>query len=454
MKQEDSHKEVANNRSGFREVLANKNFFRLWVGQIVASIGDRFYQFAILHVVIILGTEAVDTGVGKESARILFFGMLPTVLFFPWLGQIVDRFSRRDVMIFTDLMRAACVMMMLLVWQLYEDPKLMYFFIALAGLMNGLFIPARQASVPLLVEGRQLIRANALVTVVGIVASLLGALAGVYVAVFGAQSSFIITSLGFLFSGWMLSRIKDPLRLKEKVSLRAQWGHMQEILRSVLGDRIVRFLFFFSGGTQFITGLFFIFVLEYTVDQMDLSWLNHFVEWFKNLAVSFNFKEPTFNVDLLALVFLLCCTGAGLICGVAISGKFYRFAHWEGLPIVMFGLLGGGFIMFSQIETFPLAMLASVVIGCTAALLNIPIDSRLQAHVHDHTHGRVFAAKTAWMHICFLLAMLLNLDGRILEWQGPQTMLLYLGSFCMVACLLIALNYRDTLGKFWEADDD
>ncbi|MEM9444675.1 MAG: MFS transporter [Verrucomicrobiota bacterium] len=444
-------------KTEFLEVLKQRDFFSLWVGQIVASIGDRFYQFAILNVVILMSTtvaaDSVTTGVGKESSRILFFGMLPTVLLFPWLGQIVDRFCRKRVMLITDLVRAVCALTMLVLWVGldFKSPPLMFFLIAVAGLMNGLFIPARQAAVPLLVESNQLVRANALVTVVGIVASLFGAAAGFFVAVFGERSSFMITTAGFLFSAWMISRIKTSMKLREKVSLKAQWSQIGDMIKAVLGDPIVRFLFFFSGGTQFIIGLFFIFVLEYTVGQMELRILEQFAAWYANVVLQMGFKKPEINLDLLALVLLLCSTGVGLISGVVIAGKFYHFSHLEGLPILMFAILGLGFVGFSYVETLSWAIFASMLIGCTSALLNIPIDSRLQAHVQDRTHGRVFAMKTAWMHVCFLLAMVLNLNGQILEWFGAQRMLLTLGLVCVVLGGMMAVIYRKQFSRFWDA---
>ena len=38
--------------ASFRTILGEKNFARLWYGQIISSLGDRFYQFALLSVVL------------------------------------------------------------------------------------------------------------------------------------------------------------------------------------------------------------------------------------------------------------------------------------------------------------------------------------------------------------------------------------------------------------------
>ncbi|MDK3159417.1 hypothetical protein QPK87_22980 [Kamptonema cortianum] len=80
------------NSSGFRSVLAIRDFRNLWIGQIISSIGDRFYQFALLS--IIFGMEA-GARTGPEAARILFFSLLPAVVFGPFLGILCDCFDRK-----------------------------------------------------------------------------------------------------------------------------------------------------------------------------------------------------------------------------------------------------------------------------------------------------------------------------------------------------------------------
>src|SRR5476649_2041470 len=97
----------------FRGILAQPNFARLWYGQIISSMGDRFYQFALLNV--ILGIkQGLDAG--KDGARFTFCAMLPGLLLAPLYGWTVDRFSRRWVMFYADLARAALTLSFLYLW--------------------------------------------------------------------------------------------------------------------------------------------------------------------------------------------------------------------------------------------------------------------------------------------------------------------------------------------------
>ncbi len=435
-------------RVSFRAVLAHADFRRLWWGQIISSIGDRFYQFALLYVVLKL-SPAESGGMGRESARVLFCGMLPGVLFAPWIGRFVDRHSRRAAMILSDIGRALTALAMLGLWLAFGSPPVIFLLIAIMGFLNAVFIPARQASVPALVPAHHLVTANALVTVVGVVASLVGAAAGLVVSVFGERSSFLATAAGFLFSGWMISRIRDPLRSAGASAAVQSWRQLGRVFREAWTDRVVRLLFALAGGAQFIIGLFLVFVLEYAVRTLDLSPLAAGAEAFASAAASLGFKRPIIEIRLVALVFLLAASAAGLVLGVVLSGKSRRLAHLEGLPIFALAALGLCFVALAGVHSFGAAWVLSAAIGFAGALLNIPLDARLQARVHDDNRGRVFAARSAWTYLCFLAALALNLDGGLLAWKGAPALIATLGWLCAAAAVLLGAAWRKSLMRTW-----
>src|SRR5450755_549484 len=195
--------------ASFWSILAEKNFARLWYGQIISSMGDRFYQFALLYV--ILGIkQGLDAG--KDSARVTFCAMLPGFLLAPLYGWIVDRYSRRWVMFYADVARAGLTLSILYLWFQVHSLPAVFAVVFLMGAFNGLFIPARQAAPPQLVSARQLITANSLISLIGVIVNFIGIpIASLVVSIFGARSSFIFNSLGFLVSAWCIYHIKTDL---------------------------------------------------------------------------------------------------------------------------------------------------------------------------------------------------------------------------------------------------
>ncbi|HPR41458.1 MAG TPA: MFS transporter, partial [Candidatus Methanofastidiosa archaeon] len=91
-------------RVRYVDVLRNRNFSFLWIGQIISNFGDRFtYMANIALIVFNWGGSAMDTGG-------IFIAMsLPALAFGPISGVFVDRYNKKHVMIICDVMRAAIV---------------------------------------------------------------------------------------------------------------------------------------------------------------------------------------------------------------------------------------------------------------------------------------------------------------------------------------------------------
>src|SRR6188474_3653597 len=103
----------------YRLLRDNRNFRRLWFAQIISEVGDWFYVVAVYSLLFDL------IGSAKSVALALVFQVLPQFFFGPMAGAINDHASRKKVMIFADVARAAIVILMLLVrtkemlWLLY-----------------------------------------------------------------------------------------------------------------------------------------------------------------------------------------------------------------------------------------------------------------------------------------------------------------------------------------------
>src|ERR1700720_2103162 len=90
---------------GYGELLrVNRNFRYLWLGQVVSQMGDWFDTIAVYTIALRL------TGSSRSVALIMVARFLPSVVMGPLSGVVADRFSRRSIMITTDLMRAVVVL--------------------------------------------------------------------------------------------------------------------------------------------------------------------------------------------------------------------------------------------------------------------------------------------------------------------------------------------------------
>lgn len=115
----------------------------LLVGQAVSSLGDWMGTVALMALVLDITNSATAVG------GVLVLRLAPTVLAGPVAARLVTRWSRRRIMLAMDAVRIPAVALLPWVtslWWIY----LWAFVVELAGMV---FLPARDASIPDLVEG-------------------------------------------------------------------------------------------------------------------------------------------------------------------------------------------------------------------------------------------------------------------------------------------------------------
>src|SRR5205807_3878363 len=87
--------------ASYSELLkGNKDFRRLWAGQVISELGTWFSFIAELGLVRML------SGSPMVTTALLVARLLPYLLVAPLAGVFADRRSRKQIMIVADLMRA------------------------------------------------------------------------------------------------------------------------------------------------------------------------------------------------------------------------------------------------------------------------------------------------------------------------------------------------------------
>lgn len=438
--------------TSFRSILGERNFALLWYGQIISSMGDRFYQFALLYV--ILGIKQ-GLDVGKDSARVTFCAMLPGFLLAPLYGWIIDRYSRRWVMFYADIARAGLTLTILDLWFYAHSLTSVFAIVFLMGACNGLFIPARQAALPQIVTARQLITANSLISLIGVIANFIGIpIASFVVSIFGARSSFLFNSLGFLASAWCIYHIKTDLSpnrdrapdAKHEVST---WGGTLAGWNVLREKRELGALVLVNSAFSFISAMVLITILQEIVVKVDLTSVHLLVNTLTKFISMVAPKPPVFEIKTLAFGLLMAAIGLGLGLGVAICGASKIYSRSKALPYVSLALLGFALIGFATLHDYWPAVAGAAFIGMLSAFILIPIEARLQNDVDDARRGRLFALRNLCTTTCFLLGLAVNLNGKLLA--KPSDLIIYIGIAAIVVAAVLALANASTLSSFWSA---
>src|SRR6266576_807112 len=180
----------------------NRSFRRLWWGQVISELGNWFNFIAGLGLV-----RLVSHADPAPTTIMLLARLVPFSLFGPLAGAFVDRWSRRTVMIFSDLARVAIALGFLLVKR-PEDLWIAYLCTALLSFFGAFFEAAKNAAVPNITGDRDLLAGNALMFSSRFLLMSLGAaLGGWTTAHVGYQAAFIINAVSFLgsaYSVWLV----------------------------------------------------------------------------------------------------------------------------------------------------------------------------------------------------------------------------------------------------------
>lgn len=181
----------------------NRNFRLLWFAQVISEVGDWLYAVVLYSLLLQITGRAESIGIT------LALQLLPQLFVSPMAGVINDRLSRQRIMIFTDVARAVIIAAMVFV-QTAGHLWLLYILLVLETVMWAFFEPGRSAIIPNITRNdEERLTANTLGGVTWAAAFFLGsALGGFMAAAFGRNFVFIFDAVSFLFSGWLISRMR------------------------------------------------------------------------------------------------------------------------------------------------------------------------------------------------------------------------------------------------------
>lgn len=215
---------MAFGRVGILRPLKNRDFRLLWSAMTISLFGDGLYLVAIVWQTYLI--KNVPSAFGIVSVA----WSLPMVLFLLVGGVVSDRFDRRNVMIFSDVVRGVAILGMGIL-SLAGLIELWHLIVlaALYGVGQAFFGPSFGAIVPDLVPEDQLVQANALDNFVRPSAERFAgpALGGFVVAIWSPGGAFVLDALTFSLSALILFRLK-PRPIKHEGSRSSSWKEVKE----------------------------------------------------------------------------------------------------------------------------------------------------------------------------------------------------------------------------------
>ncbi len=187
-------------------LLRNRAFLLLWAAYGISAMGDHISEMAVLK-----WMGAMESAnMTRLQALMNFMFMLPFFLAGPVNGMLADRLPRRGIMIAADLIRAGLMVNFAHLLAVFGRFGNIGAFVPLmlVGIFAALFSPARSALLPTLIRQDQLVRANAMTSGLGVIATMVAVVIGGKLADhFPPRVSFMVDAGTFLASAVCLLMI-------------------------------------------------------------------------------------------------------------------------------------------------------------------------------------------------------------------------------------------------------
>lgn len=378
--------------SRFREVMKNRNFFLLWLGQIISQLGDRLDQMALIAFI-----YSRAPGSSLQIAKILSFTIIPVFLIGPIAGVYVDRWDRRKTMYICDILRAGLVLSIPLFLFYLKSLIPIYAIIFIVFSIGRFFVPAKLSIVPDLVEKKDLLMANSLVNTTGMIAAILGfGISGILVEWLGAKGGFYLDSLSFLISAAFIFFITK--KTVAVMSLKKVSKEIAEVISKSVLQEIKEGVQYFirNKDIRFTSGV--IFTLWSALGAV--------------YVVLIVFVQKTLHSATKDLGLLVMFLGIGLFLGSLVYGRFgQRLSHYKIIFLSLF-LSGVALIVFAltlhRYPYFAIAAMLSLALGLLIAPIMIASNTIIYNASDSSMRGKIFSSLEIVMHLGFLLFMFIS----------------------------------------------
>lgn len=356
-------------------IRGNRNFRNLLAGQFISELGNWFNFIAGLGLVRLV-SDASPIAAG------LFFvaRLIPFALMSPIAGTFVDRFSRRTVMIVTDLLRGGVALSFLLV---RDDSGLWIAYVAtvIMHTSGAFFDGAKNAATPNLIGQEGLLAGTALMFSTRFLLMAVGsALGGWASAAFGYEVAFIINAASFFVSAWTVWMIPEEATRDDATAARMR-GKTE---RS-------------SFVTELKEGVHYAFTEHFalTILLLNMIWATgggavNII--FERLGGVYFVQAEGWNADM-AVAILWTATGLGLTVGMLIAHRTSIWLDRKGTNRAFVGwtLIIHG-VIFALAVFMPTLMLFSVAVFISRTIIGVEYavqETMFQRSLPDHIRGRI-----------------------------------------------------------------
>jgi MFS family permease len=345
------------------------------------------------------------TGSATWVSALLIADFLPAIVIGIAAGSLVDRMSRRGLMIASDLVRVV----VFLALPLADDAALIVALAAIAGFATGFFRPAVYAGLPNLVRDEDLTGANSIIQTIENVTLAVGPIAGgLLVSATGPKPAYLINAATFLVSAALIARIPGGLLQQLAAAGRGYRRDLADGLALISRSRALLTVLVAWNVVMLATAL-------------------------ENVAEVVLAKDA-FSAGDFGYGLLVGTTGFGLAVGSLLAGSFLENRSLASVYGAAIGLVGLGLVAAAASPNVWIAAVCVVFVGAGNGAAVVCNAVLVQRGAPDELRGRAFTVLMSSNYVVLGLGMLAA--GPVTDALGPRSVWAIAGALSGAAALI------------------
>jgi MFS family permease len=407
-----------------RAVVRHRDFRRLYGARLTSQAADGAFQSALAS--LFFFSPEKQTSASSVAAAFATL-LLPYSLVGPFAGVLLDRWRRRQILVFSNLLRAAMVLGVATLVATHVTGPTLYVAVLACLSVNRFFLAGLSAALPHVVVREELVMANSVSTTSGTIVAILGAGAGFGLKrLFGEGSQadaqvIVVAALGYLVSAAIAARMDRNLLGPDLAGEPAQ---TREAVR-----RVARGL---ADGAHHVwtrrpagQALAAIAAHRFFYGISTISAILLFRSYFNDP------DDVDAGLDGLATVF--AASGLGFLLAALITPEITHRVRKRTWITVCFAFAAAAQAVYVVALREWLLLVGAFVVGVAAQGSKICVDTIVQESIDDAYRGRVFSFYDVLFNVSFVSAAAFAALALPADGNSPAVFAVVAGGYALTA---------------------
>ncbi len=355
-------------------VFRHRDFSLMWSGQLVSTIGSALTSLAASILVY------RETGGSALSVGLMLIATAaPSMLVGLVAGVFVDRYNRRRIMVFADLLRA--VLVFLIPFLVPYNIAWLYVLVILTSAIGQFFDPAYESVLPEVAPDEELAAANSFMAISSFGSTAVGfAASGLIAAKYPIAYAFYLDAISFLISAGCIFFIKvGKVEVTEETSLAVVVNNLKFGIDFLFKSPVLRSVFLLAIPMSLSFGLVNSLLLPFATRALNAT------------TFEYGLQEGLTSVGF-------------VIASLLMAGYLDRWREGQWMVVGLAGM-GLSALVYSQLHSVTLAIAVQMLSGFMNAPSNIAQRIVVQRNTSTEIRGRVSSALFVCKNVFLLVGM-------------------------------------------------